>query len=108
MEKASSMLTSFSPRNTRPRASIADSGRLLRLAMVRLMVFLPSRRDSRRRMAGGELRLGTRSIYMGADGITLHPSMQAQMYRYLHATWAPCHKRNSPLSDDILKLNIGF
>ena len=34
-------------------------------ARVRLWTFLPSRRPSRRRMAGGELRLGTVSTYMG-------------------------------------------
>jgi hypothetical protein len=31
-----------------------------------LRVLLPSRQPSRRRMAGGELRLGTVSMYMGA------------------------------------------
>jgi hypothetical protein len=33
---------------------------------VRLWVFLPTRQASRSRMAGGELRLGTVSMYMGA------------------------------------------
>src|SRR5437660_5549731 len=37
-----------------------------RLATVRLRVFWPSRQASRRRTAGGELRLGTASMYMGA------------------------------------------
>jgi hypothetical protein len=36
------------------------------LAKVGLRVLLPSRQPSRRRMAGGELRLGTVSMYMGA------------------------------------------
>src|SRR5947208_2387750 len=35
-------------------------------ATVRLRVFWPSRQASRRRTAGGELRLGTASMYMGA------------------------------------------
>ena len=36
-----------------------------RLARVRLWTLEPMRVDSRRRMAGGELRLGTDSTYMG-------------------------------------------
>jgi hypothetical protein len=36
-----------------------------RFARVRLRILLPTREDSRRRMAGGELRLGTVSMYMG-------------------------------------------
>ena len=39
-------------------------GHLERLAKVRLRTLLPSRKDSRSRMAGGELRLGTDSMYM--------------------------------------------
>ena len=35
-----------------------------RLGRVRLRTMLPSRKDSRSKMAGGDLRLGTRSIYM--------------------------------------------
>ena len=41
-------------------------GQSERLARVRLRVLLPSRQPSRRRIAGGELRLGTVSMYMGA------------------------------------------
>jgi hypothetical protein len=40
-------------------------GQAERLAKVRLRVFLPSRQPSRRSTAGGELRLGTVSMYMG-------------------------------------------
>jgi len=36
-----------------------------RLARVRLWTLPPWRKDSRRRMAGGEERLGTDSTYMG-------------------------------------------
>jgi hypothetical protein len=38
-----------------------------RLAMVRLMILRPSRIDSRSKMAGGELRFGTISMYMDAS-----------------------------------------
>jgi hypothetical protein len=36
----------------------------VRLARVRVRTLSPSRKDSRKRMAGGELRLGTAVIYM--------------------------------------------
>ena len=41
------------------------AGQAERLARVRLTTRPPRREDSRRRMAGGELRLGTASTYMG-------------------------------------------
>ena len=40
-------------------------GHLLTLRMVRLQTLPSLRKDSRRRIAGGEERLGTRSIYTG-------------------------------------------
>ena len=43
---------------------MAVVGSLERLARVRFLTRRPSRKDSRRRMAGGEERLGTLSIYM--------------------------------------------
>src|SRR5579864_8420272 len=48
----------------RRKISIFSPGQSERLARVRLWVLLPSRQASRRRMAGGELRLGTTSMYM--------------------------------------------
>ena len=57
--------TSFSPRNTRRRDSIWSAGQWLRLARVRLHIFLPSRCASRSRIAGREFRLRTVSTYMG-------------------------------------------
>src|SRR5438445_236325 len=58
--------TSGSSRRSRRRVSILCLGQSERLASVRLRLFLPSRHPSRSRMAGGESRLGTISIYMGA------------------------------------------
>ena len=58
--------TSGSSRRSRRRVSTLCLGQSERLASVRLRVFLPSRHPSRSRMAGGESRLGTISIYMGA------------------------------------------
>ena len=43
---------------------MALAGSLERLARVRFLTRPLSRKDSRRRMAGGEERLGTLSIYM--------------------------------------------
>ena len=62
--KASSGLTSRSPRRMQRRALMAVAGSLERLARVRFLTRPRSRKDSRRRMAGGEERLGTLSIYM--------------------------------------------
>ena len=48
------------------RPSIRCGGHLVRLRIVRLQTLPSLRKDSRRRIAGGEERLGTRSIYTGA------------------------------------------
>src|SRR2546427_13281482 len=55
---------SNSPLRARRRASIRSGAHEVRLARVRVRTLSPSRKDSRRRMAGGELRLGTAVIYM--------------------------------------------
>src|SRR5712691_5044341 len=74
--------TSISSRNRRRNRSILCGGHSDRLARVRLRVFLPSRQPSRRRIAGGELRLGTDSIYMGAiiDSTTRHVNIYMGTY----------------------------
>src|SRR5216684_1493629 len=65
MWKASAGATSDSPLSTRRRLAIWEAGQSERLARVRLTILPSKRDDSRRRMAGGELRLGTDSTYMG-------------------------------------------
>ena len=65
MEKASSRLTRGSLRSSLRRVSTLAGGQEERLARVRLRTRLPSRQPSRRRTAGGELRFGTMSTYMG-------------------------------------------
>ena len=45
-------------------ASIRSGAQEVRLARVRVRTLSPSRKDSRKRMAGGEFRLGTAVIYM--------------------------------------------
>ena len=65
MSKASSRPTNGSFLSTRRRASTFAFGHLERLARVRFLTLPPSRQPSRSRMAGGELRLGTVSMYMG-------------------------------------------
>src|SRR6516225_7895037 len=57
-----------SPLRTRRSRSTCGAGHSERLASVRLMILLPTREDSRRRTADGELRLGTVSMYMGYIG----------------------------------------
>ena len=55
---------SSQPSKTARRASTLAGGQWERLAMVRLWTLPFSRKLSRRRIAGGELRLGTTATYM--------------------------------------------
>src|SRR5678815_5745937 len=55
---------SNSPLRARRRASMRSGAQEVRFARVRVRTLSPSRKDSRKRMAGGELRLGTAVIYM--------------------------------------------
>src|SRR5207237_2260752 len=66
----------------RRNASIFSLGRAERLAKVRWRVFLPSRQPSRRRMAGGELRLGTTAIYMRTL-TNINPNLSREIYSYM-------------------------
>ncbi len=52
--------------STRRRASTLAGGQWERLAKVRFRTLRPSRQPSHRRMASGEFRFGTVSIYRGA------------------------------------------
>src|SRR5215471_18155695 len=61
---SSSVKPSNSPLRARRRASMRSGAQEVRLARVRVRTLSPSRKDSRKRMAGGELRLGTAVIYM--------------------------------------------
>ena len=56
-----------SPRSALRSASMISSGKADRFPTVRFLVLPFSRHDSRRSTAGGECRLGTRSMYMGVD-----------------------------------------
>ena len=67
MAKAWSGLTRGSFLSSLRRASTLAGGQAERLARVRLRTLGPSRQPSRRRTAGGELRLGTTSTYMGTS-----------------------------------------
>src|SRR5256884_1703133 len=66
----------------RRKASIFSLGQSERLAKVRWRVFLPSRQPSRRRMAGGELRLGTTAIYMRTL-TNINPNLSREIYSYM-------------------------
>src|SRR5437763_2004070 len=66
----------------RRKASIFSLGQSERLAKVRWRVFLPSRQPSRRRMAGGELRLGTTAIYMRTL-TNINPNLSREIYSYI-------------------------
>ena len=67
MSKASSRPTIGSSLSSRRRESIFPLGHLERLARVRFLTLPFSRQPSRRRMAGGEFRLGTVSMYMATS-----------------------------------------
>ena len=63
----SALGTATPPRSKTFRPSITSADRQDRLARVRLRTLPSSRYDSRSRTAGGELRLGTDSIYMDIE-----------------------------------------
>src|SRR5207244_6240212 len=77
--------TRGSSRSTRRKVSILSGGQSERLATVRLRVFWPSRQASRRRTAGGELRLGTTSMYMGALDHNNYALSSTNMINYMGA-----------------------
>src|SRR6266576_1366217 len=79
--------TRGSSRSTRRKVSILSGGQSERLATVRLRVFWPSRQASRRRTAGGELRLGTTSMYMGALDHNNYTLSSINMINYMGASW---------------------
>jgi hypothetical protein len=54
------------PFNSACIPATSAGGQLLRLRIVRFLTLPPARKDSGNRMAGGELRFGTASIYMAA------------------------------------------
>jgi hypothetical protein len=59
------------------------AGQAERLAMVRLTIRLPSRTDSRSRIAGRELRFGTMSMYM----VHVYRKRQFTTSIWPHITW---------------------
>jgi hypothetical protein len=58
--------TTVPPLSRALKPATSAGGQALRLHSVRLRTLPPSRYDSRSRIAGGEFRLGTASIYMAA------------------------------------------
>src|ERR1035437_8433630 len=58
---------SNSPRRRRRKASTRRRGQEVRLATVRFLTLPFSRKDSRRRTAGGEVRLGISATYMCSE-----------------------------------------
>src|SRR5437016_4755672 len=79
--------TRGSSRSTRRKVSILSGGQSERLATERLRVFWPSRQASRRRTAGGELRLGTTSMYMGALDHNNYTLSSINLIKYMGAYW---------------------
>src|SRR5260370_12572383 len=79
--------TRGSSSSTRRKVSILSGGQSERLATVRLRVFWPSRQASRRRTAGGELRLGTTSMYMGALDHNNYTLSSITLINYMGAYW---------------------
>src|SRR6266700_2176957 len=94
MWKASEGATRDSPLRTRRRESIWAAGHEERLARVVLTILAPWRRLWRRRMAGGELRLGTDSIYMGTVYV-IHTKNTSYKY-YKHGYTNKSTRRDEP------------
>src|SRR3989442_2973340 len=86
---------SGSSRNTRRSRSTFAGGQWLRLARVRFLTFPPSRYPSRRRIAGGDPRLGTVAMYMPTQYGSSVPCVKLILARaYLftcqhNPTWNP-------------------
>ena len=73
MSKASSRRdTAAPPLSSARRPSTSVGGHLERLARVRFLTLPAARKDSRRSTAGGELRLGTLSMYMATECERVH------------------------------------
>ena len=83
MSKASSRPTSGSSLSSRRRMSILPLGHLERLARVRFLTLPFSRQPSRRRMAGGEFRLGTVSMYMGIIVLDSSAILNLENFHYM-------------------------
>src|ERR1700693_4856994 len=69
--------TTVPPLSSARTPSTIAAGHSLRLRSVRFLTLPPTRKLSRSRMAGGELRLGTASMYM-AHATTHYAKIQAQ------------------------------
>src|SRR6516162_3467332 len=79
--------TRVSSRSRRRKVSIFSGGQEERFAKVRWRVLLPSRQPWRRRMAGGELRLGMTEMYMR----TLHHNYHRLSSTNMFTTWEHFH-----------------
>jgi len=99
MSKASSRPTSGSSLRSRRRVSTLPLGHLERLARVRFLTLPFSRQPSRSRMAGGEFRLGTVSIYMATT--VLDPA-QKNNRKYHHYMGTFLHR---PIDMYALQIN---
>ena len=74
--------------------SICSAGRCDRLARVRLTIFLPCRRASRSKTAGGEPRLGMVSMYMETS--VQHTLGNKPVKKIIIITWV--HMENTKIS----------
>src|SRR5262245_33368094 len=101
---------SFSPFSTRRIISACSIGNAERLAMVRFLTRLPSRMLSRSKIAGGDPRLGTMSMYMNTIYAIRVPSTPESLRRIhghnrklLVITTAPNHPYIEALSSNLRK-----
>src|SRR5262249_62390699 len=94
MSNAEAAAVGVSPLRTCRKASICVAGQCERLAMVRLRTLPCSRKLSRRRMAGGELRLGTTATYMSTRWHKLYLMSSIKS----HITCLHNNGQNAPLS----------
>src|ERR1035437_1185472 len=84
---------SSSPRRRRRKASMRRRGQEVMLAMVRFLTLPFSRKDSRRRTAGGEVRLGISATYMCSE---YRKSLVKSIY-ITHITCLHFHPQSTPL-----------
>jgi hypothetical protein len=86
--------------------SACSIGSADRLAMVRFLTRLPSRMLSRSRMAGGEPRFGTMSMYMGAVCLIRASAHLSHRVAYMGTHKAADAPRQRPSPCNIEALSI--
>ena len=103
--KTPSELINCPPRMIVSTAAMAASGKAVRFASVRFTVRFPTRWLSRSRIAGRELRFGTRSMYMGATISGMLLCVNRNSIYFVLITWAQIEQKKEIFFGTKLRFN---